>query len=1535
MQQNLSNQLVIIPRELVYADVQPHSTQEQSFIIKNKQANQHFELFFDNYDPQKYEMIPNRMQLKPYQDQLVVVKINVDQINSNFSLKDQILIKDANSNQSIPITITLLPASQLSHLSPHHSPNQFDEYELKEKYWQEYYDRKANESKLLSERVEDYKNIEEEIIKLNEEHQRQLDEKDEEIRAITNELHQSQQEAQLYRQQLEDLQIDFNNFRERKEAEIRQYENTLESDQNRYNTRLQAQEISNSPAFKLNEFNQQRIAKIESELSQLTLNYNLATGQLNEEKKQKKLLSDKLNQLKLENDRLLDEMQGLKEAETSNYSNLCSKYELAMRQLEHAEKQRKQLEEELQIKSGSKDAKLGGNNSDSEDLVQQIRVLKLKNEQLEKREMKIVEEKTRLELLYNDLLQEYNQTKTEFSVYKSHHKYPGEGQASSMGLSNNNNNRMNYNYTSTDSFNNNNNNNNSINDQQDGIINLYKQQTESLKKQIQDLEIAIQRFEEKEKENKKKMVILEKEKENLQQNAKYMTNLIDDLEFKAKEVEDRYRTDVIDLQQKNLELQGRVYALEKENHTQRDEIQNSEYLKEKIEIISKVNQKFELDIKQLKLKNQEEMQQMKQDLENYESLKLSFERRVEEYEHDNKILQKTNEDKDNIIKKLSDENEDLDHRCQLLMSENSKINELNRKYGIEIERVIAQLNASKEQTDWAEGKFKEILKEKEQLQKELNILEIQTKHTDVIDAQVIEELNDLREQMRRFSFEKERIYYQLKIEEENDLTSVSQKTDMIRFMKQIELKFKTIQNDTSIEISQLKNELANTKRELEIQIQQYADLKIIVDKKEQDYLKIAEEKRIQNNDLTKQREQSADIQRQVEQLNVQKQLEDKQKLDLIAQLQQEIQKQEEAVNVMREEMMNQNKVFKEVKNSQENAMQNMKQKFVGDLNEIYQKFNTYMNQAQSESSKKTGATNIRDDKKYIQRLFETYAENVNVVSHKEALIKKLQDKEKKMQEKEKTLLKEIERLNEINKKYSEDFQQMQKKGYTLSIGSKRQIVPGQKSGVNTFNVLNETNISKNPNKTNNQNNNYSQNDISVSFINQNDESTTKNTLKLKDIATLEAQLFTTKTNLEQSKEEVAFLKDYTKDLKEDLEKLQKKEEELLEENRSLQIKLSDQIKQNKSDKEKYQADIELVKTQYFTPENYQEKIQQLELKDKQIKELKDEINRKKDLVQSVKQLKEEQSYDMKTLQVEIERLQKELEKYKIRANKATQQMSGPTKEMKTQIESLKEVEKKLTKENEELLDQQKKLKAELTRANATVKDLRNKTEQQQLNSEQLNENNEQLEKTKEQLKKLKSEVDRKDTSIKSLKNKLESATAELEELKGNSKNFVTKNDFLSEQKKSDQAKVQLKKSEAQISMLVFLLKRIFRDNFVNLQKAKASSRPLTSSDFATQPTRSQQQPAAFNKFSESVNILGLSPEEIDQFLDPYQSSYKNVQSSQHNYNISHATEFYSDLMDRFEKELENIDENINVNSLYQMLYSVIEERVELVKSYKV
>lgn len=59
-------------------------------------------------------------------------------------------------------------------------------------------------------------------------------------------------------------------------------------------------------------------------------------------------------------------------------------------------------------------------------------------------------------------------------------------------------------------------------------------------------------------------------------------------------------------------------------------------------------------------------------------------------------------------------------------------------------------------------------------------------------------------------------------------------------------------------------------------------------------------------------------------------------------------------------------------------------------------------------------------------------------------------------------------------------------------------------------------------------------------------------------------------------------------------------------------------------------------------------------------------------------------------------------------------------------------------------------------------------------------------------------------------------------------------------------------------------------------------------------------------------------------------SGSNNQNASMNNQKNAASEFYSDMMDRFEHELENIDENINVNSLYNMLSAVIEERIEII-----
>lgn len=71
----------------------------------------------------------------------------------------------------------------------------------------------------------------------------------------------------------------------------------------------------------------------------------------------------------------------------------------------------------------------------------------------------------------------------------------------------------------------------------------------------------------------------------------------------------------------------------------------------------------------------------------------------------------------------------------------------------------------------------------------------------------------------------------------------------------------------------------------------------------------------------------------------------------------------------------------------------------------------------------------------------------------------------------------------------------------------------------------------------------------------------------------------------------------------------------------------------------------------------------------------------------------------------------------------------------------------------------------------------------------------------------------------------------------------------------------------------------------------------------------------------------MSAQEIEQFIDPYAVSNNN--NGFNGTTSMHPSEFYSDMMDKFERELENIDENINVNSLYNMISAVIDDRLEI------
>lgn len=100
-----------------------------------------------------------------------------------------------------------------------------------------------------------------------------------------------------------------------------------------------------------------------------------------------------------------------------------------------------------------------------------------------------------------------------------------------------------------------------------------------------------------------------------------------------------------------------------------------------------------------------------------------------------------------------------------------------------------------------------------------------------------------------------------------------------------------------------------------------------------------------------------------------------------------------------------------------------------------------------------------------------------------------------------------------------------------------------------------------------------------------------------------------------------------------------------------------------------------------------------------------------------------------------------------------------------------------------------------------------------------------LQKLKETIKKLKADLERKEQNLKMYKTKLDQALSEIDTLKTEQINKTTTsiNDLERETRKHEQSRMALKKVENQYSMLVFLVKRIFRDMFVTCQKLRNKS----------------------------------------------------------------------------------------------------------------
>lgn len=131
---------------------------------------------------------------------------------------------------------------------------------------------------------------------------------------------------------------------------------------------------------------------------------------------------------------------------------------------------------------------------------------------------------------------------------------------------------------------------------------------------------------------------------------------------------------------------------------------------------------------------------------------------------------------------------------------------------------------------------------------------------------------------------------------------------------------------------------------------------------------------------------------------------------------------------------------------------------------------------------------------------------------------------------------------------------------------------------------------------------------------------------------------------------------------------------------------------------------------------------------------------------------------------------------------------------------------------------------------------------------------------------------------------------------------MTISEFERENKKMEALKATLKKYESHNSMLSYLLKRIYRETFSSISKIKSKKQALVNKQY-------QQK---MNAFSDSIDILKISPEDLGLFLEPNQNDLNPTNNDK--------------FLEAFDALIES--EKLDINKLHLMLNELIEERID-------
>ncbi|CAD8048459.1 unnamed protein product [Paramecium sonneborni] len=791
------------------------------------------------------------------------------------------------------------------------------------------------------------------------------------------------------------------------------------------------------------------------------------------------------------------------------------------------------------------------------------------------------------------------------------------------------------------------------------------------------------------------------------------------------------------------------------------------------------------------------------------------------------------------------------------IEEERKISDL---YIQKIRELEQELNKSRQQKMQIEFDFNQFKAKSTLLQQG------QTKDFQNQSPILADDLNALKETMIEMRLERDKIINQLQ-EKDYQIDHLSQQIQDYASLvqqqqgnlEQMEIKLTYINDDFKKTLEQKNSELHKLKLELEIREEQnqvyQEQIKLLTNERRE----INEKFYIQNFEIEQMKTNQEEIETS-RKLLIQ---ELRQKIDILVK---DNEDNTEIIQKINTEIVNQKEIYEEIIERQNNTMELISEKFNQDMQELQCRQNQYFNQ--NDAYKKS--LNYTKEQQWFKELVQSYHENVVQLAQNIQKQKQNNDKNKQLQQ---TINQQKQQIKEFSDKLTT--LQAENQNISKQLEKHKPKIPSLKKPSTTKQIQ----LDKQK----------SEEQVPITLL-----------LQQGKVAEIEVKSNQYKIQLKLAEQKIDQLKQANMIYEQELKKSNQQNQHLQDLLKNRDQTIQELQKQYKQENQKIINELNQVQNKFVPEDKVQALNEVISQKDQIIYQLKDELQRKKDVADQFRGDREDQKQIVEKLKKQNEDLSTENEKLK-RVNKDNERQNMNFKEFKEKYDQMKAQEKQIQEEIKSIQEKNKQLKQDNTRKDANIKELRDKIDQL---SVQKPNDSEKLDLI-QQVKKLKEEINRKDQAIKHFRQKFEEKSNEFEIYKTDytSKYAQTVSELEREMRKNEQGKIGSKKYENQVNMLIFLLKRIYRENYMELNKGNQAKVQI----------KGENKPKNIAKFSESMNILNLGPEDLDEFLEP-------------NISVSTVKKSNNKDLDRFESLFTNPDQ-LDVNQIFNMINNVITERI--------